>query len=115
MAFVRLFIVMVALQSWPLYQLDVKNVFLNGICKKKFIWSNLQVLLLGESSRLVYHLRINVIYLFLFGNTVLSFFLFFFFFFFFCNTLVCHYLPITAHNFFLSLHKFCMVELQNVL
>ena len=30
MAFVRLFIVMAALQRWPLYQLDVKNVFLNG-------------------------------------------------------------------------------------
>jgi len=29
MTLVRLFIVMVALQQWPLYQLDVKNVFLN--------------------------------------------------------------------------------------
>jgi len=30
MASVRLFIAMAALQQWPLYQLDVKNVFLNG-------------------------------------------------------------------------------------
>jgi len=30
MASVRLFIAMVALQQWPLYQLDVKNAFLNG-------------------------------------------------------------------------------------
>ena len=29
MAFVRLFIAMAALQQWPLYQLDVKNAFLN--------------------------------------------------------------------------------------
>jgi len=30
MASVRLFIVMAALQQWLLYQLDVKNAFLNG-------------------------------------------------------------------------------------
>jgi len=30
MAFVRLFIAMIAFQQWPLYQLDVRNVFLNG-------------------------------------------------------------------------------------
>ena len=30
MASVRLFIAMAALQQWPLYQLDVKNAFLNG-------------------------------------------------------------------------------------
>ena len=30
MATVRLFIAMVALQQWPLYQLNVKNAFLNG-------------------------------------------------------------------------------------
>jgi len=30
MAFVRLFIAMTALQQWPLYQLYVKNAFLNG-------------------------------------------------------------------------------------
>jgi len=30
MASVRLFIVMATLQQWPLYQLDVKNAFLNG-------------------------------------------------------------------------------------
>jgi len=30
MAYVRLFIAMVVLQQWSLYQLDVKNAFLNG-------------------------------------------------------------------------------------
>jgi len=30
MASVRLFIAIAALQQWPLYQLDVKNAFLNG-------------------------------------------------------------------------------------
>jgi len=30
MASIRLFIAMAALQRWPLYQLDVKNAFLNG-------------------------------------------------------------------------------------
>ena len=30
MASVRLFIAIAAIQQWPLYQLDVKNVFLNG-------------------------------------------------------------------------------------
>jgi len=30
MAYVRLFIAMEALQRWSLYQLDVKNAFLNG-------------------------------------------------------------------------------------
>ena len=29
MAYVRLFIVLAAFQQWPLYQLDVKNAFLN--------------------------------------------------------------------------------------
>jgi len=30
MAYVRLFIAMIALQQWPLYQLNLKNDFLNG-------------------------------------------------------------------------------------
>jgi len=30
MEFVSLFTTMAALQRWPLYQLDVKNAFLNG-------------------------------------------------------------------------------------
>ena len=30
MAFVRLFVAMATLQQWPIYELDVKNVFLNG-------------------------------------------------------------------------------------
>jgi len=54
MAFVLLFIAIAALQRLPLYQLDVKNAFLMGICRKKFIWSNLQVFVAqGESSGLV--------------------------------------------------------------
>jgi len=43
--FCFLFIAMVALQQWFLYQLDVKNAFWLEICKR-FIWSNLQDLLL---------------------------------------------------------------------
>lgn len=30
MAFVHLFLYMDAMKSWPLYQLDIKNAFLNG-------------------------------------------------------------------------------------
>ncbi|RVW50526.1 hypothetical protein CK203_074541 [Vitis vinifera] len=37
---------MAAMCSWPLYQLDIKNVFLHGDLAEKFIWSNLLVLLL---------------------------------------------------------------------
>jgi len=49
MASVSLFIVMAVLQQWPLYQLDVKNVFLNGDLQEKSIWNNLLGLLLRGS------------------------------------------------------------------
>ncbi|RVW93460.1 Retrovirus-related Pol polyprotein from transposon TNT 1-94 [Vitis vinifera] len=45
-ASVRLLLSMAAMCSWPLYQLDIKNVFLHGDLARKFIWSNLLVLLL---------------------------------------------------------------------
>ncbi|RVW65791.1 Retrovirus-related Pol polyprotein from transposon RE2 [Vitis vinifera] len=45
-ASVRLLLSMAAMCSWPLYQLDIKNAFLHGILPRKFIWSNLLVLLL---------------------------------------------------------------------
>ncbi|RVW39326.1 Retrovirus-related Pol polyprotein from transposon RE2 [Vitis vinifera] len=49
-ACVRLLLSMAAMCSWPLYQLDIKNAFLHGgSCQGSFIWSNLLVLLLGES------------------------------------------------------------------
>jgi len=37
MTSVRLFIVMTALQQWSLYQLDVKNAFLNGDLQEIYI------------------------------------------------------------------------------
>ncbi|RVX00109.1 Retrovirus-related Pol polyprotein from transposon TNT 1-94 [Vitis vinifera] len=45
-ASVRLLLSMAAMCSWPLYQLDIKNAFLHGDLARKFIWSNLLVLLL---------------------------------------------------------------------
>jgi len=58
MAFVRLFIAMAALQQWPLYQLDVKNVFLNGDFQKEiYMEQPLGFVAQGESSVLVCHLR----------------------------------------------------------
>ena len=48
-AFVRLFLSMVAMRSWPFYQLDIKNAFLHGDLAEVFICSNHLVLLLRES------------------------------------------------------------------
>ena len=45
-AFVHLLLSMVAMCSWPLYQLDIKNVFLHGDLTEEVIWSNHPVLLL---------------------------------------------------------------------
>ncbi|RVW80772.1 Retrovirus-related Pol polyprotein from transposon RE1 [Vitis vinifera] len=56
-AFVRLLLSMAAMCSWPLYQLDIKNAFLHGDLARKFIWSNLLVLLLQGESGLVCRLR----------------------------------------------------------
>ncbi|RVX07365.1 putative mitochondrial protein [Vitis vinifera] len=39
-AFVRLLLSMVAMRSWPLYQLDIKMLSFMGILLRKFIWSN---------------------------------------------------------------------------
>ena len=36
-ASVRLLLSIAAMRSWPLYQLDIKNVFLHGILLRKFI------------------------------------------------------------------------------
>ena len=49
MAFVRLFVAMTTLKKQSLYQLNMKNVFLMRICRKKFIWSNLLIFLLSGS------------------------------------------------------------------
>ncbi|RVW32653.1 putative mitochondrial protein [Vitis vinifera] len=48
-ASVCLLLSMAAMCSWPLYQLDIKNAFLHGDLARKFIWSNLLVLLLRGS------------------------------------------------------------------
>jgi len=39
--------------SWPLFQLDVKNVFCLGIFRRKCIWINLQVILLSRRIKFV--------------------------------------------------------------
>jgi len=54
MASVRLFIVMAALQKWPLYQLDVKNTFLNGDLQEEIYMEQPPGFVAqGESSELV--------------------------------------------------------------
>ena len=58
MASVRLFIAMAALQQWPLYQLDVKNAFLNGdLHKEIYMEQPPGFVAQGESSGLVCRLR----------------------------------------------------------
>ena len=47
-ASVHLFLSMAAMRSWPLFQLDIKNVFLHGDLRR-FIWSNNLILLLKGS------------------------------------------------------------------
>ena len=58
MASVRLFIAMAALQKWPLYQLDVKNAFLNGDLQEEIYMEQPPGFVAqGESSGLVCRLR----------------------------------------------------------
>jgi len=58
MASVRLFIVMVALQQWSLYQLDVKNAFLNGDLQEEIYMEQPPGFVAqGESSGMVCRLR----------------------------------------------------------
>jgi len=58
LAYVRLFIAMAALQQWPLYQLDVKNSFLNGDLQEEIYREQPpDFVAQGESSELVCHLR----------------------------------------------------------
>jgi len=57
MASVRLFIAVEALQRWPLYQLDVKNAFLNGDLEEEiYMEQPPSFVAQGESSGLVCHL-----------------------------------------------------------
>ena len=48
-ASVHLLLSMVVMHSWPLFQLDITNVFLHSDLTEKFIWSNHLVLLLRGS------------------------------------------------------------------
>jgi len=58
MASVRLFIAMVTLQRWPLYQLDIKNAFLNGDLEEEIYMEQPPGFVAqAESSGLVCHLR----------------------------------------------------------
>jgi len=58
MASVRLFIAMAALQQWPLYQLDVKNAFLNGDLQEEIYMEQPPGFVAqGESSGMVCRLR----------------------------------------------------------
>jgi len=58
MASVRLFIAMAALQQGPLYQLDVKNAFLNEDLQEEiYMEQHPGFVAQGESSGLVCHLR----------------------------------------------------------
>ena len=58
MASIRLFITMAALQQWSLYQLDVKNAFLNGDLQEEiYMKQPLGFVAQGESSRMVCRLR----------------------------------------------------------
>ena len=54
MVSIRLFKAMAALQQWPLYQLDVKNSFLNGDLQEEIYMEQLPSFVAqGESSALV--------------------------------------------------------------
>jgi len=58
MASIHLFIAMDALQQWPLYQLDVKNAFLNGDVQEEiYMEQPREFVAQGESSGIVCHLR----------------------------------------------------------
>ena len=48
-ASVRLLLSMATMRSWPLFQLDIKNIFFMVISSKRFIWSNHLVFLLMGS------------------------------------------------------------------
>jgi len=58
MAYVHLFITMAAFEQWPLYQLDVKNVFLNGDLQEEiYMEQPLGFVAQGEASGMVYRFR----------------------------------------------------------
>jgi len=58
MVSVRLFIAMTTLQRWSLYQLDVKNAFLNGDLQEEiYMEQRPGFVAQGKSSGLVCHLR----------------------------------------------------------
>ena len=58
MTFVRLFIAMAALQQWPLYQLDIKNAFINGDLQEEIYMEQPPGFVTqGESSGMVCRLR----------------------------------------------------------
>ena len=57
MTFVRLFLSMATMSSWPLYQLDIKNAFLHGDLAEEVYMEQLPGFVAHEESGLVCKLR----------------------------------------------------------
>ena len=59
-AFVRLVLSMVAMRSWPLLQLHIKNVFLHGDLAKEVYMEQLPGFVAQGESSLVFKLRCSL-------------------------------------------------------
>lgn len=57
MAYVCISLSLVVVRHWPLYQLDVKNAFLNGILEEEIYMTQLPGIVVQEETSKVCHLR----------------------------------------------------------